>query len=108
VPAARADAERSRELTSSGEVWGTVGMTTLLAGLVAGTGLVIAGLSNDNKGMIYGGLGAFGGGLVLGGTFAGIGASQSSEGLALRLDAVNRYNDATWRGTTCARNDSKR
>lgn len=101
APEAVRDAREGSDLTSSGTAWSVVGLTTLLVGLVGGATMIILGASNDEDGLLYGGLGAVGGGLVLGLTFTGVGGGQISKGQARRLDAVNRYNDQLWFGTAC-------
>lgn len=101
VPKSVQDAERGSDLSSSGNTWTVLGVTTLLAGMVSGTTLIIMGAAGDDDGLLYGGLGALGGGLVLGLTFTGVGSGKLSEGQARRLDAVNRYNDEVRFGTAC-------
>jgi hypothetical protein len=101
VPEAVRDAREGSDRTSSGTAWSVVGLTTLLVGLAAGTTMIIVGASNDEDGLLYGGIGALGGGLVLGLTFTGVGGGQISKGHAQRLDAVNRYNDQLWFGSAC-------
>jgi hypothetical protein len=97
VPAASHDAARGAALTSSGRVWGVTALAAMLAGIGAATAMVLASHQGRDHDLLYGSLGALGGGLVLGITFGGIGSAQSSEGLALQLDAFNRYNDTIWR-----------
>jgi hypothetical protein len=103
VPLAVKDAERANDLARSGSTLDAIGQGLLLVASTAGLALVIAGAFNDDMGLVYGGLGAIGGGLFIGGSLAGMGTSDLVESLALRLDAVNRYNDVVASGGCVAR-----
>jgi hypothetical protein len=98
VPRSVQDSVQAKELEGSGSIWAGVGTGVLLVGVVASAALLIAGAVNHDNGLLYGGLGALGGGLFIGGSALSIGSSQLVDSFALRLDAVNRYNDVVARG----------
>ncbi len=101
APAAVADARKGNELSDKGDSKVAAGLGILLTGAITGTVMIASGSLRDSDSVLWAGVGVLAGGFIVGTTYAGIGGKQSSEGLAHRLDAINRYNDDLYLAPGC-------